>query len=274
MIIAKLRGGLGNQMFQYAFALIAAEKIKNRLVLDISYYRNHPTRSFMLDEFNTKYSIKIKNKWAAYLLRKTLRPIVIKEDNVNELYVYDKRNIFIDGFWESHKYLIGYEEFLRNIFRIVRPSQQFKMLLKKYEKENTIAVHVRRGDFLRATGFHFNQSEDFFSKAVDMIIKEKNLGDPDIVIFSDDKEWCKENLKKLAGFPAVVFDENLSAAEELVLMSHFGHNVISNSTFSWWAAFLNKNQNKIVVAPKKWRKDESKNKEVIKDLIIPDWKSI
>lgn len=273
MIILKLRGGLGNQMFQYAFASIAAEKTKNKLVLDISYYRNHSTRSFMLNEFNTKYFIKI-NRWAVYVLIKTLRPTVIKEDNVNELHAHDKRNILIDGFWESYKYLTGYEESLRKMFQIVRPSQQFKMLLEKYEKENTIAVHVRRGDFLRATGFHFNQSKDFYSEAVGIIVKEKSLSDPEIVIFSDDKEWCKENLKKLAGFPATVFDENLSAAEELVLMSHFGYNVVSNSTFSWWAAFLNKNQNKIVVAPKKWRKDESANMIVLENLIPSSWKLI
>ncbi len=273
MIILEMEGGLGNQMFQYAFGKACSVKLKEPLFLDLSWYRNkHSKRKFLLGKMNVSFDRSSKNLFYVKILRLVKNPSVLKDNGFfEEKNLGINGNIILDGFWESYKYFEDIVGEVKKEFVLKKPSDRFIELSKEI-RPDSIAIHVRRGDFLALTDSRHQNGVPYYTKAVEYIVRNKNLTNPQITIFSDDPKWCKEKLGSLAGQPTEVFGEKLdSDAEELMLMSLYGNQIISNSTFSWWSAYLNPSPDKTVVMPNNWFTDSLTNQRHLAGIRVPGW---
>ena len=253
MIISKIQGGLGNQMFQYAYGRSLSYKYNLNFYLDLSFYKNQYSetiRSFLLDKFTNTYiytDIKYTNSTR-----------IIDNFIYKNLDISTDSSYYLDGYWQSEKYFKGNEDIIRKDFE---PSKEILDTLTKtpfIHNNNTISLHIRRTDYIKSNGYHPVQSIEYYKNAIDV------MGDYDyIFVFSDDIQWCKDNLK----FNNMIFMESFTEIEDLYLMSFCKKNIIANSSFSWWAAWLNKNLDKKVVAPSKWFGDHV---GINQSDIIPD----
>jgi len=240
MIICKIIGGLGNQMFQWAYGRSISLRYNRPLFVDITGYKNQQgltKREFQLNSFKNLKNIN-------YLQYEMLKnQFFIIHDYFNyekadaETNLLTISNTYLDGYWQSEKYFIDYANKIRNDFAYYDNS------LQSLIEPNSISVHIRRTDYVTSNGYHPIQPISYFQLGIDAI-GEYNK----IYIFSDDINWCKIHLK----FKNIIFMENRTGIEDMYLMSCCENNIISNSSFSWWGAWLNKNPKKKVIAPKKW----------------------
>jgi hypothetical protein len=291
MIVVKLIGGLGNQLFQYAAGLALANYHKTELYLDISHLNEdskgaYTKRKFELDKF--KLDIKIadkaildnfnfnENKFITKL--KKLSPGLFKKMIFNEHQFNYHSNFFklpattyLNGYWQSEKYFNSFRDKLVASIALGEPfSEKAKIINEKIVSTNSVSVHVRRGDFISlksANHFHGFLEMDHYKQAIDLI--KSIVNNPTFFIFSDDINWCKDNFDFIS--PKEFVDGStlgISTHEELVLMSCCKHNIIANSSFSWWGAWLNQNKDKTIVAPKNWFADKTINTN---DLIPSNW---
>ncbi|OGM91147.1 hypothetical protein A2999_01225 [Candidatus Wolfebacteria bacterium RIFCSPLOWO2_01_FULL_38_11] len=287
MIITKLTGGIGNQMFQYAMARAVAEQNKVDLGIDISWfdrYKNNLTpREYALDDFNisgkllkTGIFYRILSK-LSFLenIRPPQRKYYIKE---KQIFHFDPEvfkisgNVYLDGYWQNEKYFKDIEEIIRKEFTLKNPFNKIiSGIAEKISETNSVSLHIRRGDYVKdkiTNQLHGVCSLDYYLNAINRILEK--VSKPSFFIFSDDIEWAKNNLK-LNYSTFFISDNLIKDSEELVLMSKCKHNIIANSSFSWWGAWLNQNPQKIVIAPKQWFKDSS----IKTDDLIPDsWQRI
>ncbi|MEO6883801.1 MAG: alpha-1,2-fucosyltransferase [Bacteroidia bacterium] len=283
MIVVRFQGGLGNQLFQYALALSIKKKLNAQIAIDVSFYDSEFTsagatkRVLYLDEFTIQQIPRIQSSEEILnpqivsklkrFLERNLLPYYKNSYVIESKKGFDSNmvkipvNSYLEGFWQSYLYFKEIEIQLRQDLHLKKTITPFAQdLLSKIKKyKNSIAVHVRRGDYInKYNHFYTILSSDYYDKALEYIInysKENAFG---IFIFSDDIAWCRENLK-FETESIFVSHENLGEVEELFLMQNCSHNIIANSTFSWWGAWLNTNPNKIVVAPKKWFKKPDNN---------------
>ncbi|MFH0846038.1 MAG: alpha-1,2-fucosyltransferase [Patescibacteria group bacterium] len=290
MIIVKLTGGLGNQMFQYAIGRALAEKNKTELKLDISWFnhikKNTTPRKYELGIFNIVEKIanndeikklkkykKINNwKYLFYNLFFSDNSIYITEkpNNFNKKILENSnKDIYLDGYWQNEKYFSAQDGFIsngKNIKNIIREEftlkNEFSIKNQKLkgiiENTNSISIHIRRSDYInnkKTNKIYEICSLDYYQNAIQKI--SEKFKDLKIFVFSDDIWWAKENFK--TEFSITFVEENKNY-EDLILMSLCKHNVIANSSFSWWGAWLNPNPDKIVIAPEKWFTDLEKNK--------------
>jgi hypothetical protein len=263
MIIIKLRGGLGNQMFQYATGKSLARKNNTDLKFDLSDYIDNNERSYRLNFFNIEESIATEKEINSYkniwnrLTNKTKPWHKRSVINYNS-YGFEPDllkvggNAYLDGYWKNKKYFSEFNDLVKKEFTLKKNlSENAKNILNKINETNSISLHVRRGDYL--TNKKFNQiykSLDlhYYLSAIKKI--NKSVSGPVFFIFTDDRDWVK-NLS-LPCTPILVSDYKIEDYEELYLMSQCKHNIIANSTFSWWSAWLNSNRNKIIIGPKVW----------------------
>jgi hypothetical protein len=248
MIISKLQGGLGNQMFQWAYAKHLSKTYETNFYLDISFY-NHQIgvtkREYDLTKFPNIIANILPNENELWN-KETIKPIKGISDNFifNELQYDDGNHFYLDGFWQTEKYFKGSRDV---IIKELSPSEDVKnKLLSKYTQlgEDNISLHIRRTDYIAPTNLVLTiQPIEYYQNAIEFINEYDN-----IFIFSDDIQWCKENLS----FNNMVFVEGNDDVEDIWIMSLCNKNVIANSSFSWWGAWLNDNDNKVVVAPKDW----------------------
>jgi len=170
-------------------------------------------------------------------------------------------NIYLDGFWGNEKYFIDIREILLEEFQLFNPSDEVNMkLAEQIGTCNSVAVHIRRGDYVTnpiTYKYHGLCSLDYYERAISEI--SKTTEDPHFFMFSDDPRWVKENIK--TNYPTTYITHNTPAQghEDLNLMFKCKHNIIANSSFSWWGAWLNINPNKIVYAPSRWANNFSVN---------------
>jgi hypothetical protein len=157
----------------------------------------------------------------------------------------NSEHLIIDGYFQSEKYFIKNEQYIREKFSI--DDFIIDYINKKYNnvlQQTTTSIHVRRGDYLKLNQYHPTMNLDYFKNGIDLTkLKTKNY-----IVFSDDIEWCKT---KFLG-NRFIFIENEKDYIEMYLMSLCDNNIISNSTFSWWSSWLNPNESKTVISPKKW----------------------
>jgi hypothetical protein len=271
MICVKLDGGLGNQMFQYAFGRMLSNRYGTKLLLDTSQYglkNDNTPREYELSIFDIKASIasqaqldrykpyisaKIDNILSRIVLpQRLIKPRVIHErDNRTNLY-YD--NVMYVGFWQSEKYFDSINMIIRNEFNFGPPLSGInKTILEDIQKSASISLHVRRGDYqnnpmIRKS--HGLCSLEYYHEAIDMIAK--TIKEPKIFIFSDDMDWVKRNLHIEFPHKYIFWNGENKSYCDMQLMSYCKHNIIANSSFSWWGAWLNSNPEKIVVSPNKW----------------------
>lgn len=288
MILITLQGGLGNQMFQYAFAKVLASKNKAKIVIEDSIYKlqekkeGYTPRNFELDIFNNEYIFAekkdlelFKNLSFFYKVKKKLKLNYPKKYNEISFDYSSKAHllkspVFVTGYFQSFKYFVGFEKLVKKIFvfPIDKLSQENKDLIPILRKPNTVAVHVRRGDYItdRTTNqVHGVCDINYYMQAISVTLSQ--IQNPTFVFFSDDTEWVKEKFENLDSDKIFIsHNKNENSWIDMFLMSICSHNIIANSSFSWWGAWLNENPQKIVVAPKKW----FQAKEVDINSIIPE----
>ncbi len=266
-----LKGGLGNQLFQYFTAYFLSKKLNMNLAVDVSNYKNNNYRQFKLFNLLRINKNYFKNNKENFFLRKFKKIHQFfffnnfKENNAfsySEAFkeLHDKKNINLIGFFQSEKYFhANRNEIIRLInFNSNRKSYNRK-LSSKILNSKSLAIHIRGGDYIAFEKENPNYgalSELYYKKAMKII--EKNLKNFDIYIFTDDKSYFFKN-NFLNTYKYTLVDSG-SDINDLYLMSLCKNFIISNSTYSWWGAFLSIYRNKIIVAPKKWKLlDSAKN---------------
>lgn len=280
MIITKLIGGLGNQMFQYAAGRSLAHANNTQLKLDISGYNNQKgitPRSYMLDIFNIQSNYA--NKTEIYKFRGNnilLRIFKMNPYIMEKQFYFDpkihivKDNSYLDGYWHSEKYFKNIEQIIRQEFTYInKPDKTNKELIKQIDSCNSVSVHVRLGDYVedeKTNQFHGVCRLDYYKAAITH--EARQVKSPHFFVFSDDPGWCKANLHLKYPTTYVTNNHGGKDYEDMRLMSECKHNIIANSSFSWWAAWLNQYPDKTVIAPKKWFNDKSIN---TRDLIPKSW---
>lgn len=269
MIIVKLKGGLGNQLFQYAFGRKLAIQNNSELKLDIGEspeaFHKNTARKFKLDRFNICASIasqeelnQIKNPYG--LLSKVLRAFrfwILKKYNIDfeQEQLYVKAPAYLDGFWQTEKYFLDIRPLLLDELtlkdRLSEASKHINEMIKT--SHSSASLHVRRGDYISDSKTHKVHGSictpSYYKEAITALVNHVPL--LTFYVFSDDIEWAKNNLP-VPREAVFVSNEGIQDYEELILMSLCKHHIIANSSFSWWGAWLNNNPDKIVIAPKKW----------------------
>jgi len=263
MIIVKLKGGLGNQMFQYAIGLNLSRKNKTKLILDLTDYKNDPLRHYELDCFTLERDRFITseesktNKLKFKILSKILKnySYFVQSDYKSDMKILKFRgNAIIDGYWQSENYFLDIRKRILDNFTLRRrPDEKNQTLLKKILNTNSIALHVRRGDYVTDKKTNLNHgtcSLDYYQNSIKYL--SKRVQNPVYFVFSDDPKWVKENISTKA--PTTYVDINTidTGYEDLRLMSNCKHFIIANSSFSWWGAWLSRNNHKIICAPERW----------------------
>jgi hypothetical protein len=287
MIIINLKGGIGNQMFQYACGKALSLRNGEPIKLDITGYertRNSDTpREYSLSYFNIsatdiasddeirslKYSLGIVSKgWRLVKVR------ILRQFNTgwNPRILSKKGGLYLDGFWQSERYFLDRADTIRSEFTLKNAlGDEASRVADEIKKcPLSVSLHVRRGDVVRnaATNPYYGIcTPEYYSKALSAMAQKVGSEDFRVFVFSDDIDWVKENIV-IPGPTSYVSCPKIPDYKELALMSMCKHNIIANSSFSWWGAWLNKNQDKIVIAPKEWIQ---RNKRWHKDTVPKSW---
>lgn len=287
MIIVKLRGGLGNQLFQYSLGRHLAYRNKSCLKLDVSELSSDPQRTYRLGFFNVVEDFVRTEDLRMFLahnatnigrfferLKRRLLPQYFPKIINEHSFRFDpdilkvKGPSLLNGYWQSEKYFVEIAELLRQDL-VLKPTipEANRATLSAMMKVNSVSIHVRRGDYVtnaKTNSYHGVLPLDYFRRAIRTI--EERVSDPFYFIFSDDIAWVRENIKI---DNSIVVDSNSPDVEyeDLRLMASCKHNIIANSSFSWWGAWLNKNPEKIVVAPRNWFAVDVDSS----DLVPPGW---
>jgi len=291
VIVVKLMGGLGNQLFQYATGRALALKHKTELKLDLSFLNADPKneytkRGFELNIFNTKYLIASYNDIDAFYKKSLLDKFiseyfpssVLKKNIFNQndfsfmedFFTSSSKRTYLNGYWQSEKYFSSIREILLKDLVIKKEmSEQCKFTKDLILNSNSVSLHIRRGDYVsdkNANEFHGTLPLEYYNKA--MAHFNGLFKDVKVFIFSDDMDWVKSNLKLVNECEYVDFNTGENSVFDMYLMSQCKHNIIANSSFSWWGAWLNQNPEKMVIAPHLWFADKNLN---TKDLIPTSW---
>lgn len=260
MITVKLIGGLGNQLFQYAFGRSLSYDLNTELFFDLSHYDSEYAKS-LRHEFYTLNHFKIKDIDTEKFqneIRSSSNLNYYKERDFNEITGFPSLKNFdalqlpahFEGYWQAEKYFMHNEKIIRKDFQFKNPiNGKNKKIAKDISDNNSVAMHIRRGDYLNYTKFG-TCSTDYYEKSVEFI--ENQVDDPKFFIFSDDNQWVKENISISHPKYHVTNNDVENGHEDLRLMSLCQHFIIANSSFSWWGAWLSKNENKIVTTPDPW----------------------
>jgi hypothetical protein len=287
--IIKISDGLGNQLFQYALSR-SLSLTGNNVHIDASWFDSiedrFTKRDFAVDKFNSIYNVadskiiqQIKSPQFPFFINsifwrtQNLLPYYKKRHFREQNQGYDQnvfncnRNCYLDGFWQSYLYFDSIRNELLHEITLKQENSTFQLLFKEIlSKKKSIAIHVRRGDYTNKDSAHLLITNEFYKNAIDYI--KSVLGSENhFYFFSDDLKYIEqqdyfrycENKTLVSGF---------DATEDLMLIKACSHQIISNSTFSWWGAWLNENPNKIVISPKRWMKEQEKENP---DLIPEDW---
>jgi len=292
MIIARLIGGLGNQLFQYAFARSVSSRLKTDFLLDASpfhtYYKLH---KYSLGHFNIKELfakdsdffgfVWLRNRQkifdASYTrlrLKSKLMPFYYPEQMFHfDPSVFSKNKTYFDGFWQTEKYFQEIAPELRKEITLKKPFSEYSQnIFEQIKKTPAVSLHVRRADYVtdpQANLIFGACSMEYYQRAIAHVTRHEPS--PHFFVFSDDHAWAVENFKSLPYPVTCVKNTAEKNYEDLMLMSSCDHNIIANSTFSWWSAWLNQNKNKVVIAPKQWfntKKTTTDTKDVIPDSWI------
>jgi hypothetical protein len=286
MIVVRIYGGLGNQMFQYAAARALAAKYEVPLKLDLRWMSGYRHRDFLLDRFpipidNPSWTERLKFTWFPFrrrpffvytkLIRK-VNPLLYMEP----AFPYNRGfwnlgpDCFLFGYFQSEKYFAEYEELIRKDFSYGPDLSLYdSAVIRAVRSPGSTAIQFRRGDYV--TNVSTNRSigvcpMEFYERAVAYLESLQKPVRP--VVFSDEIDWCRENVK----FKDAVFVERRGGIplDDMFLATQCDNIILANSTFSWWSAWLNPNPSKRVVAPKQWYKSRELADQAY-DLIPEGW---
>lgn len=273
MLIIQLSGGLGNQMFQYAAGKAQALRLNTDLYLDKTHFLTTPLgkvnlRQYELSQFSFNQKFKHPNfHWIKKYLKvkqvyNGFKTYIDPHVHFNADFFKISDKTYIEGFFQSEKYFNDYSSEIRSDFKFKTPPQGLNLeLFNKIQSLNAISVHVRRGDYVNnpeTLKSHGICGLDYYQNAVELIVSK--VEKPYFFLFSDEPEWVQQNLKLDYPYEVISHNKGESSFEDMRLMSVCKHNIVANSSFSWWGAWLNNNFNKTIIAPKSW-------------FINPDWDS-
>ena len=272
MKIVKIYGGLGNQMFQYAFAKELNNKFPNEVFIDTIWgNKNTIHHGYELDKlFNIdlneadvksikelstspdNFFLKIKRK---YFTKKT--HYIDKDFIFSDKVFNQSKNCYYEGYWQSEDFFSSVKEQIKNIYQFKLPLDKENQDLLSKLGNNSLSIHVRRGDYLKEKSLNICNL-DYYKNALNKILKEEKI--TGIIFFSNDIDWVKENINT-ENIPTYYSTKNLGkdSWKDMALMSLCSHNIIANSSFSWWAAYLNNNPTKKILCPEIWGLSSPKN---------------
>jgi len=291
MKIIRIHGGLGNQMFQYALAIKLKHLFPNEKVLiDLIQFKGYPWNPYELDKVFArtipiasfsevaelappfseytrcgKYANIIYNKLFGNRLRieRERKPFLFDESVLNK-----DGNCYYDGYWCNQGYFADIRPQILDVFTFKLPlSEQNVRLKTEIENCNSVSIHVRRGDYLLYDEYKNICEKPYYINAIKYI--NEKVENPHFFVFSNDIQWCKDNLSDI--MDNYTFSDNHEPKNnyaDMQLMSCCKHNIIAHSTFSWWAAWLNQNSEKIVVAPDIWNNNYKDAKPQLDEWIL------
>jgi hypothetical protein len=268
LIIVKINGGLGNQMFQYAAAKAVSLRNDTILKVDITEFKKQKIHNgYRLNLFNIDENIASKaeintlktstNPFIRKLIRAGVLPRMKTWHSEKKGFktkvdtdIFSHKELYLDGLFQTQEYFAHIKELLAKEFALKDAlSVKAELYMRLIKNSDSVSVHVRRGDFIN---LGWCLELDYYKEAVKFISDRHPTSS--FFVFSDDVKWCKEHLTFIQNPTFVEGAKN--EAEDLELMKNCRHNIIPNSTFGWWAAWLNQNSDKIVIAPKQWLEDD------------------
>jgi hypothetical protein len=294
LVVTRLIGGLGNQMFQYATGRALARRRGAALKLDVTGFAAvaaHTKRRFELDSFSIDVCLASDADLAQF--DRASEPRSPRLDRALRLLRIDRRHsswpihrephfqfdpavpelrapVYLDGYWQSEKYFFNIDGVLRKEFTAKAPLDgENAALAEAIDSVNAVSLHVRRGDYVddpATNRFHGICSSDYYQRAIDYI--STRAGAPHIFVFSDDRQWTRANLRFAVPTTFVGANPPDRGYCDMQLMARCRHHIIANSSFSWWGAWLNPSREKIVVAPQQWFCATGKD---TRDLIPQNW---
>lgn len=283
MVVSKLIGGLGNQMFQYAAGRSLAMSRNCELKLDVSGFDNYSLHNgYELSLFNIEALIGSNDECSSLQRQSTLYKFFTKKLGLKGKSYFAEKNfsfdseffnlngsVYIDGYWQSYKYFESIQHQLRAELIPKSPLSGLNLLVsEKISEVSAVSLHIRRGDYVSnkvTNKFHGCLGVDYYDRAIELI--NNRVSDPYYFVFSDDISWAKDNLNLKNNVEFVNHNTGKNSYEDMRLMSLCQHHIIANSSFSWWGAWLNPNLDKIVIAPKQWFAVERDTS----DLIPSSW---
>jgi hypothetical protein len=288
MIISKLCGGIGNQMFQYATGRALSVRLGSPLLLDLSWFEEMTgctPRDYELGAYELRADTATPRDLASFAVKEggLLRRLTGRDNRAGRrieepLFRYWPGfetltgDVHLVGYWQSEKYFKEIRSTLQRDFSVARKSTgKNRELADRIGATSAVSLHVRRGDYVdreETSRFHGTCSIEYYAKSIDYLASR--VASPHLFVFSDDPGWARDNIA--ASCPVTVVDHNDASTshEDLRLMSLCRHHIIANSSFSWWGAWLCQNPDKILIAPERWFANEEKNGQT-DDLIPEGW---
>lgn len=273
MIVMRIKGGLGNQLFQYAAAYAISKRLGQPFIFDPSFTANMTVRNFRLSqlcvessdlvderELPRKVSV-IKNvyvnkacrmfNFSKHVCENYLYWLETKDIWQPEFFTIDNENLYVDGYFQSEKYFKEYREELLNQLRPkYEPEAPYIAAVDLIKQCNSVAVHVRRSDFRKDNcRYHYLLGEEYYKKAITEM--RKRVTNPIFFWFSDDMNWVKTHIGNASDFKFVKIRTTNGDIDDMMLMKNCKHIITANSTFSWWAAWLNEHKNAIRIVPER-----------------------
>lgn len=283
MRIVKLSGGLGNQMFQYALMIGLRETFKEEVYADISSYKNYNLHNGL--ELERIFPICLKTaKRNPLLARKlTLSRFVNNylpflcgdcqfEDSdfkyVDSIYSPSSKKHYYAGYWHNYQYIEPFSTNILNAFTFKIPlDQKNQGIIETVSQQNSVGIHIRRGDYLKEVQYQGICTLDYYRKAIGLV--HGMLKNPVYYLFSNDIEWCKENITPLINDSNVIYvdwNTGKDSYRDMQIMSYCKGLIVANSSFSWWGAFLNQRESPIIISPSRW-----KNAKYDLKIQMPEW---
>ena len=291
MIVIEMGGGLGNQMFQFCLYK-KLKSLRKDVYLDVSSYDLPGSlRRYELDRFigirreeikfsNDSFRKRSNTSDALFIAKRFIFKRICRtyKDKIGVFQpeVYDMDWVRLVGYWQNESYFSDIRDSILECYTFDSNEldSRNRSLGGKMEKEQSVSLHVRRGDYLDDRNSHIYDNictSNYYRRAVDYICK--NVEHPIFYLFSDDIKWCKNNIGALYGdyhgkieSKFVDFNNGVHSYLDMYLMNKCRHHIIANSTFSWWGAWLGTNEDKIVVAPSRWLANHDTS-----DTICTDW---
>lgn len=286
MIVTRLIGGLGNQMFQYAAGRALAARLGVALKIDLHSFDTYALRQYDLNHLSIDakkagadecpdragYSIVRRLGRALGLTpKRTLRVYRERAFGFDPSVLALPDGTYLDGYWQSERYFADQVSLIRRHFTVRTPPSGANVeWLAKISSVNAVSMHVRRGDYASnptTRDVHGLCAPEYYARAVELMVRTIGT-DIEIFVFSDDPDWVRANLNFDYRTHFVIDNDLLHNYEDLRLMSTCRHHIIANSTFSWWGAWLCQDPGKVVISPKRWFSNATQDTA---DLIPSGW---
>lgn len=291
MIIVRIMGGLGNQMFQYAAGRQLAATHNTVLKLDISDFNDYNLHDYGLSSFKineifaTPAEIQFLKEPESSSFKKKLKKLLRQPSKLGITHIREKQyhfdpeiltipdSVYLDGYWQSEKYFSNIADIIRTEFTVKLPQADKNLeLAQQITSCESVSLHVRRGDYVtdeKTNTIHGTCDLGYYERCIEHLAQK--VHHPCFFIFSDDPDWAEKNLKITHPTTFVCHNGPKKNYEDLRLMSQCRHHIIANSSFSWWGAWLGQYQDTIVCAPDRWFNAPSFN---TKDLLPNTWTRI